>query len=283
MTPSVPPSVPPSVGTVLVPAARTWRGWAAAVRRRPGPVVTLLGGVGAANVVLSRLGDSDVVQALQTGTWIFAGTVFRDARAGVLQGSSPLTGAPSAERRRPPVDVRTGGPVPPAWRWTGPLGRWLLVAALCAGGLLAVSATWLVEALRDGSSAALVVAVLLALGCVLGAGGLAVSVLLVPAACRRVVRHGTPTLVRVLGVEHEGQQWHVQPLDGGEVVVLPAFRGRSRLVAGDVVHLWTAPPQPDAYETRAAVTGPFGVLWPELPDQGSGAVPAAAEDRPVRD
>ena len=68
------------------------------------------------------------------------------------------------------------------------------------------------------------------------------------------------------GIEHLTQQWHVEPVDGGDVVVLGAFRGRSRLVAGDVVHLWTAPPREAPYEHRVAVTGPFGVLWAALPD-----------------
>lgn len=252
--------------TLLVPAARTWRGWVAAVRRTPWPFATLLGGVVVANAVLPQLGDSEVVRALQTGTFMVAGMLSGDARARTVRAASPATGAPPAERPRPPVDVRTVAPVPPAWRWTSRLGRWLLASACVAATLLTVCATFLVAALRDGSSPALFAAALLAFGCVVACAGLWATLVGTPGACRHLARHGTATVVRVLGVEHAGQRWHVQPVDSGDVVVLSAFRGRSRLVAGDVVHLWTAPARKDPYETRVAVTGPFGVLWPAVPD-----------------
>ena len=68
------------------------------------------------------------------------------------------------------------------------------------------------------------------------------------------------------------QAWYaVAPDDpGGERLMLPAFPGRSLLVAGDVVHVWSAAAPPRFPQGRArkdvpvAIVGPAGTSWGRL-------------------
>ena len=247
----------------LVPMSRTFTVWLRMLRRSPVPalvaVLLFTGWIAILGVL-----PSSVTDWVGSASWVVAVVAFVPARRRMLSAALPW--ASGLVPGRAGIDVRPGAPAPPGWEWNSPLGR-----ASAAGGVVAVAATCgfvvgAVVAGADGSGSGIGLAVILGFCALLGSGGAWISFGEIPQGCRHIVRHGAPTTVTVLGIEHDEQRWHVELADDAGIVVLEAFRGRSRLVAGDVVHLWQAPERKDPMYRRVALTGPFGTLWPSLPD-----------------
>lgn len=258
----------------LAPAARDPRWWLHAARLH----VWLVGGclAGWAAVVAARLvvgGDGLVGGTLGTAVWMLGPVSLLALRDPLLRRAEARDGARGPLPRREPVDVRDAagtGQGRPRWSWRSPLGRTTAIvgaAALFWAACLLGAVAFLVTERGTGGVVAGLVIVLPCALLLLAVAGLALQE--VPAGARHVVRWAagegsSPVLVQVLGVEPEGGRWFLRPVGGGSDVVVQPFRGRSRIVGGDVLRLWAAPRRDGSFADRVALTGPFGTLFPAL-------------------
>ncbi len=279
----------PTVASVLGAAARGPRWWSNALAQQPLVVATVLAAVAVCvALVVVRPADwlAEAAHTLLNMSWL----AILPIREWVLRRQVAAGRPMSPPAWRAPVDVTGSAPVRPRWTWNGPLGRTCLAFGLPLAAWAAAFAVGAVLLPRgpDGGDGGVVAAVIV--------GVLAVPLALAawfaldnaPGQARAVARSTRPpTTVRVLGIEPDGQHWLLRPVDGGGTVRLGAFRGRTRLVAGDVVHLW--PPYtsdvPEGHH-RAALTGPFGTVWPMVDGtpsrdarHGAGAPEAASAGR----
>jgi hypothetical protein len=238
----------------LAPAARDWRWWLSALRRRPWLAVTAAGGL-VATMVLKQ------VFPVESAPWlvhvaVLIGMGLLGPALGivhVVERSRVESDDVQRERmtRRPPQDGSFEELPRPCWSWRGPRARHTL---RCSGALAGFGTAFGVAITADPwgwrQGGADRVAFLVLTGALVVAP-LATAVVLPVIVARRarhlLARPLRPEPLRLLGVGARSQNWYAVRGDdpGGERLVLPRFPGRSLLVAGDTVQVWMAdePPQ----------------------------------------